>query len=231
MGKPKQAKIVTANPDYSWGEFGSATEKGVNFNDITNDTISETQGGIGQYLNELVNPTYGSEVFNARQSLLDQKNNLLARVLNAKAMERNARGSATQAILNNVAASRYKDFADAMNAEDTRTRQALSTLGELEQNYFGRANTFAQNILNRQLNNSERQSLVNAANTSQYNTWKDNTLSSAAGLTGTLGGALANYYGNKNSDPYTFVNNSGGTSTVVPGGYSTIDLNTMQLVD
>lgn len=199
MGKPKQVKPVNLDTNYNWGSFGSADKSGVSLNDITNETVGNIQGGIGQYLDQIINPTYDSEIFGARQNLLDFSNNLSAKRLMADAVGRNARGSATQSILNNVMANRANQLYGAMSDEDTRVRNVLSAMSGLEGNYFNQANTMANNILQRQLTNAERQSLANATNTGNYNTWKNNALSGGAQMGGIALGAALNS-GNKYGD-------------------------------
>lgn len=189
MGTPKKVKPVNLDTNYNWGSFGSADKSGVNLNETTRATVGDIQSGIGQYLDQLISPSYDSEVFNARQALLDQANNVSARMLGANAIERGARGSATQSILNNVMANRQNQLYNAMGDEDARVRNVLSALSGLESNYFNQANTMANNILQRQLTNAERQSLANATNTGNYNAWKNNVLSGGAQLGGTALGA------------------------------------------
>lgn len=199
MGSPKHVEPVNLDTNYNWGSFGSADKYGINVNPITNATVNNIQSGIGQYLDQLIRPTYDNEVFNARQGLLDQANNMSARMLESNAIERAARGSATQAILNNVMANRANQLYGAMNDEDTRVRNVLSAMSGLEGNYFNQANTMANNILQRQLTNAERQSLANATNASNYNAWKNNALSGAAQVGGIALGAALNS-GNKYGD-------------------------------
>ena len=90
MGKPKKISAAQVGTDYNWGEFGSADKSGVNFNPTMTSNIQSAQSGIGQYLNELINPSYDNESFRARQELLDASNNQYARQLGAQAMERGA---------------------------------------------------------------------------------------------------------------------------------------------
>lgn len=192
MGSPKHVEPVKLDTNYNWGSFGSADKSGVNLNPTTAATVGNIQSGIGQYLDQLIRPTYDSEVFNARQALLDQANNVSARMLGANAIERRARGSATQAILNNVMANRANQLYSAMSDEDARVRNVLSAMSGLESNYFNQANTMANNILQRQLTNAERQTLANATNVGNYNAWKNNMWSGGAQLGGTALGALLN---------------------------------------
>lgn len=196
MGKPKQVKPVNIDTDYNWGSFGSADKYGASLGEIPTATVSSAQSGIGQYLNELINPSYDSETFRARQSLLDAANNQYARQFGANAMERGARGSATQAILNNVMANRANQLYKAMGDEDTRVRNVLDALSSVESNYFNQINTMANNILQRQLTNAERGTLANAINVGNYNAWKNNLLSGGAQIGGT---ALGAYLGRNNT--------------------------------
>jgi hypothetical protein len=190
MGKPKKVQAAQVGTDYNWGEFGSADKSGVNFNPTMTSNIQSAQSGIGQYLNELINPSYDNESFRARQELLDASNNQYARQLGAQAMERGARGSATQNILNSIAANRNNDLRQAMVNEDARVQNILSALQGVEGNYFNMGNTMANNILQRATANQQAQQQANIANTNAYNQWKNNLISGAAALGGSALGAV-----------------------------------------
>ena len=182
MGKPKSITPAQVGTDYNWGEFGSANVNGVNLSPMATSNVQTTQSGIGQYLNELINPSYDNESFRARQELLDASNRQYANQLGAQAMARGARGSATQNILNSIAANRNTDLRQAMTQEDARVQNILSALSGIEGNYFNQANTMGNNILQRALANQNAQQQANIANTNAYNSWKNNLISGAAGL-------------------------------------------------
>ena len=192
MGKPKKVQAAQVGTDYNWGEFGSANASGVNLSPMATSNIQTTQSGIGQYLNELINPSYDNESFRARQELLDASNRQYANQLGAQAMARGARGSATQNILNSIAANRNTDLRQAMTQEDARVQNILSALSGIEGNYFNQANTMGNNILQRILANQSAQQQANIANTNAYNSWKNNLISGAASVGGlALGAGLA----------------------------------------
>lgn len=190
MGKPKKISAAQVGTDYNWGEFGSADKSGVNFNPTMTSNIQTAQSGIGQYLNELINPSYDNESFRARQELLDASNRQYANQLGAQAMERGARGSATQNILNSIAANRNNDLRQAMVNEDARVQNILSALQGVEGNYFNMGNTMANNILQRATANQQMQQQANIANTNAYNQWRNNLISGAAALGGSALGAV-----------------------------------------
>lgn len=224
MGKPKSIKPAQVGTDYNWGEFGSADKSGVNFNPTMTSNIQTAQSGIGQYLNELINPSYDNESFRARQELLDASNNQYARQLGAQAMERGARGSATQNILNAIAANRNNDLRQAMVNEDARVQNILSALQGVEGNYFNMGNTMANNILSRVQGNQQAQQQANIANTNAYNQWRNNLISGAAalggaalgaGLGGGLGGGLGSLFGSN------LVKDVNGNVLGQVGGYGT----------
>jgi hypothetical protein len=192
MGKPKKVQAAQVGTDYNWGEFGSANANGVNLSPMATSNIRTTQSGIGQYLNELINPSYDNESFRARQELIDASNRQYANQLGAQAMARGARGSATQNILNSIAANRNTDLRQAMTQEDARVQNILSALSGIEGNYFNQANTMGNNILQRVLANQGAQQQANIANTNAYNQWKNNLISGAASVGGlALGAGLA----------------------------------------
>lgn len=190
MGKPKKIKAAQVGTNYDWGEFGSANADRVNLSPMATSNIRTTQSGIGQYLNELINPSYDNESFRARQELLDESNRQYANQLGAQAMARGARGSATQNILNSIAANRNMDMRQAMTQEDARVKNILSALSGVEGNYFNQTNTMGNNILQRVLANQNAQQQANIANTNAYNQWKSNLISGAASLGGSALGAI-----------------------------------------
>ena len=188
MGKPAEIKPAQVSTDYNWGEFGSANAGGVNLSPMATSNVRTTQSGIGQYLNELINPSYNNESFRARQELIDASNRQYANQLGAQAMARGARGSATQNILNSIAANRNTDLRQAMTQEDARVQNILSALSGIEGNYFNQTNTMGNNILQRALANQQAQQQANIANTNAHNQWKNNLISGGASILGSLGG-------------------------------------------
>ena len=191
MGQPKNVEPAQVKTDYNWGEFGGANQSGVNLSPTASSTVYNTQAGINQYVNELINPSYSNESFRARQELLDASNRLYANQLGANAIARGARGSATQNILNSVMANRNANMRQAMTEEDTRVRNILNALLGTESNYFGQANTMADNILQRAMGNAGYQQQANITNTEAYNQWRNNLISGAASIAGTaLGGGI-----------------------------------------
>ena len=181
MGKPAKVSASKIGENYNWGEFGGANASGVNFSPMATSTIRDTQSGLNQYVNELINPSYDNESFRARQELLDASNRQYANQLGAQAIERGARGSATQNILNSIAANRNMNMRQAMTEEDARVRNIINSLMGVESNYFGQTNTMADNILNRVNANANRQQEVNKINTQARNEWANNLMNAAAG--------------------------------------------------
>lgn len=207
MGKPSKVEAAKVNENYNWGEFGSANQGGVTLSPMASQNVQTTQAGINQYLNELINPSYDNESFRARQTLLDQSNDLYAQRLGAQAMARGARGNATQAILNSVMANRANGMRQAMTQEDQRVQNILSALSGIEGNYWQQSNAMANNILNRATTNAAAQNAANATNTSNYNAWKNNLISGAASIVGAMmggpmGAALAGSLANQMTTQY-----------------------------
>lgn len=188
MGQPSKVEAAKVNENYDWGEFGSASNGGVRLSPMASQNVKTTQSGIGQYLDELINPSYDNASFRARQELLDASNNQYARQLGAQAIARGARGSATQNILNSIMANRNNDMRSAMTQEDARIQNILSALSGIEGNYWQQSNTMANNILNRATTNAAAQNAANATNTSNYNAWKNNLISGAASVIGAVAG-------------------------------------------
>lgn len=188
MGKPKNVQASKIGENYNWGEFGGANASGVNLSPMATSTIRDTQSGLNQYVNELINPSYDNESFRARQELLDASNRQYANQLGAQAIERGARGSATQNILNSIAANRNMNMRQAMTEEDARVRNIINSLMGVESNYFNQGNTMANNILQRVNANADRQQQANVVNTQARNQWANNLMNAGMGLVGTLGG-------------------------------------------
>lgn len=190
MGKPKEVKAATVASDYDWGDFGSANENGVNLSPTASANVQAAQGGINQYLQELLNPSYDNASFKARQDLIDTNMRQSANEMAAAAIARGARGSATQSILNSLMANRNNELRNAMIAEDARVSNILNSAMGVENNYFNQSNTMANNILQRVTGNQNAQNQVNIANAQAENQWRNNLISAGAGLTGALGGGV-----------------------------------------
>lgn len=188
MGKPKKVEAATVASDYDWGDFGSANENGVNLSPTASANVQAAQGGVNQYLQELLNPSYDNASFKARQDLIDTNMRQSANEMGAAAIARGARGSATQSILNSLMANRNNELRNAMIAEDARVSNILNSAMGVENNYFNQSNTMANNILQRVMGNQNAQNQVNIANAQAENQWRNNLISAGAGLTGALGG-------------------------------------------
>ena len=212
MGQPSKVEAAKVNENYDWGEFGYANNNGVHLSPLASQNVKTTQSGIGQYLDELINPSYDNASFRARQELLDASNNQYARQLGAQAIARGARGSATQNILNSIMANRNNNMRSAMTQEDARIQNILSALSGIEGNYWQQSNTMANNILNRATTNAAAQNTANITNTNNYNAWKNNLISGAASVVGAVvggpmgaalaGGLAKNALGNGMATPY-----------------------------
>lgn len=207
MGKPKNVEPAKVSENYDWGVFGGANPAGVNLSGQASQNVASAQRGVGQYLNELLNPSYNNASFRAREDLINQNNLQYARDLGAQALARGARGSATQQILNSIAANRNTNLRQAMTEEDARVRNILNTALGTENMYFGQANTMADNILRRVLSNQANQQRANEINTQARNEWQNNLLNAGMGVAGALtGGGFASLF------PETFgylINNEG----------------------
>lgn len=192
MGKPKNVQAAKIGTDYNWGDFGSASSKGINLGATPAANLQSAQIGTGQFLNELLNPSYNSGSFKARQDILDANNQQYANQLGANAIDRGARGSATQNILNSIMANRNNDMRNAMTQEDARIRSNLAQTQGVEGNYFNQSNAMANNILQRLMANQGVQNQANQINTANQNAWRNNLMSAGIGLgTTALGGGLA----------------------------------------
>lgn len=182
MGKPKQIKAAQVGTNYNWGNFGSADSRGANLSQMGNANVQAAQMGTTQYLNELLNPSYNNESFRARQDILDASNRQFANEMGASAIERGARGSATQNILNSIAANRNNDMRIAMTDEDARVRAILAGTQGVEAQGFNQLNTMSDNILRRALANQSTENAANQYNTANYNNWRMGLINGGLGL-------------------------------------------------
>lgn len=192
MGKPKKIKPSLIDTSYDWGDFGSANQSGVGLSPAASANVTASQSGINQYVNEMLNPSYSSEVFGARQNLLNRENTQRANTLLANALGKNARGSASQAIINNILANRVSGLQNAMSEEDARVQNTLSALSGVEGNYFNQSNAMARDILSRVLGNQQAKNEANQRNAQAYNAWRDNLWQ---GTGGAIGAAIGAYFG------------------------------------
>lgn len=191
MGKPTEVKAAKISENYDWGDFGSANASGVNLSPMASANVQAAQGGVNQYLQELLNPSYDNASFKARQDLIDTNMRQSANEMAAAAIARGARGSATQSILNSLMANRNNELRNAMIAEDARVSNILNSAMGVENNYFNQSNTMANNILQRVMGNQTAQNQVNIANAQAENQWRNNLISAGAGIAGmAVGGGL-----------------------------------------
>lgn len=225
MGKPEKVQAAKVGENYSWGDFGSADASGVNLSPMASQSVQDAQSGINQYLNELINPSYNNASFKARQDLIDANMRQSANQMAANAISRGARGSATNAIMNALAANRNTQLRQAMTEEDARLQNILNSLQGVESNYFNQSNTMASNILDRVKANQAAQQEVNKINAQNEQQWEQNLINAGVGIAGAalggglgsglLTGAVSNFFGGNN------VTDANGNSLGKVGGYGT----------
>lgn len=218
MGKPKEAEKALVGTDYNWGEFGGANKSGVSLSPTASRTVSDTQAGIGQYLNEIINPSVSNTSFMARQNFSDSNNMAYAEALAKDAMAKGYRGTVLENTLNSLRANRANEINQNLIDESARIQDILSALSGVEGNYFNQSDIMRSNILQRQQSNQGIAQDINKLNNAGYNTWKSNMLSGGAGIAGTLAGAYGtardNFYDNAIYD-------SQGNYMGQKGGYGT----------
>lgn len=171
-GKKKTSSLPTINIG-TGGLYGSGTAGGSNtFNPTSfqSNLVKTSESGINDYLNQLINPSYDSEVFKAqtaqRNKLANQsfENNLI----NPLASRGLTRGSNINAMSNSFANTLAEAETNAMANEDARTQNILNSLIStyqlpynmmtgLQSNALGLVGQ--QNALNQQ-NQSARNSLL-----------------------------------------------------------------------
>ena len=131
-GKKKSSTLPTVNIS-TGGLYGSGTAGGSNtFNPTSfqNNLVKTSEGGINDYLQQLINPTYDSEVFKAQTT---QRNNLANKsfennLINPLASRGLTRGSNVNAMGNSFANTLADLETNAMATEDSRVQNILSSL-------------------------------------------------------------------------------------------------------
>ena len=131
-GKKKSSTLPTVGIS-TGGLYGSGTAGGSNtFNPTSfqNNLVKTSEGGINDYLQQLINPTYDSEVFKAQTT---QRNNLANKsfennLINPLASRGLTRGSNVNAMGNSFANTLADLETNAMATEDSRVQNILSSL-------------------------------------------------------------------------------------------------------
>lgn len=182
--KPREVQAAKVNESYNWGNQGHADANGVHLGQQSQKNLDNAQAGVGQYLNEMLNPSYNNASFKAREDLINQKNQQMANEMGADAIARGARGSATQNILDSISANRNNDLRNAMTQEDARLRNILQASQGVEGQYMNQMNTMANNILQRATQNQNAQNQANQTNTANYNNWKNKMIKTVGGAVG-----------------------------------------------
>lgn len=178
MGSQVKAKPQTFNT----GLYGSATtgKNGTTYNpsDFEQKLINMTNNYIPQYLEQMVNPTYDSNVFQAqtqqRNRLANQsyENNLI----NPLASRGLTRGSSINQMSNQFANKLADLETDAMANEDTRNANIVNNL----MNYYQVPYNMMMGISN-YTNNQYQQAVQNALKQNQANDKNLSGLSSSLG--------------------------------------------------
>lgn len=191
-GSKKQVTTPTVSYD-SGGLYGSGTAGGKNSfqgTDFQNNLVKTTESAIPQYMNQLIKPSYDSEVFKARENQFNRLSNQAFdnNVINPLASRNLTRGSSINQMSNEFAANQANTVNDMMATEDSRVSNVLNQLFNAYQVPYnmmmgmqGNANQMAQAQM-------QAQSQLDAANQASKNSMWGNI---AQGL-GTAAGA---YFG------------------------------------
>ena len=131
-GKKKSSTLPTVSIS-TGGLYGSGTAGGSNtFNPTSfqSGLVKTSEGGINDYLQQLINPSYDSKVFQAQTA---QRNNLANKsfennLINPLASRGLTRGSNVNAMGNSFANTLADLETNAMATEDSRVQNILSSL-------------------------------------------------------------------------------------------------------
>lgn len=131
-GNKKGVTVPTVSYD-SGGLYGSGTAGGSNSfkgTDFQNNLVKQTESAIPQYMNQLINPTYDSEVFKAKENQFNQlsKKAFENNVINPLASRNLTRGSSINQMSNEFAANQANTVNDMMATEDSRVSNILNQL-------------------------------------------------------------------------------------------------------
>lgn len=168
-GKKKSSSLPTASitTDGLYGSANAGLYSSLNANDFQKNLVNTTEKGINSYLNQLINPSYDSEVFKAqtaqRNALANEsfENNLINPLYSRGLV----RGSNLNTLNNSFANSLASETTEAMANEDTRVQNVLSELLDAYQIPYdmltGLQKT-AASTANASANNSARDKSTNA---------------------------------------------------------------------
>lgn len=131
-GDKKQVSVPTVGYD-SGGLFGSGTAGGKNSfkpTDFQSNLVKQTESAIPQYMNQLIKPSYDSEVFKAKQNQFNRfsKQAFENNVMNPLASRNLTRGSSINQMSNEFAANQANTVNDMMATEDSRVSNVLNQL-------------------------------------------------------------------------------------------------------
>lgn len=200
------SKVKAKPQTFTTNLYGSATTDsgGTTYNPsaFENSLINMTTSYIPQYLEQLADPSYDSEVFQART----QQRNRLANqsfennVINPLSERGLTRGSSINQMSNQFANKLADLEVDAMAEEDDRNAEILDNLFNYYQVPYDMMLGIS-NLSNRQyqqsVQNAMTQNALNSRNlnnlSNTFGNMADDNRSSAAG--GLLGGAVGGYFG------------------------------------
>ena len=169
-GKGGKAELPTVKYD-TGGLYGSGSAGAKNtFNptDFQSNLVKTTQSAIPQYLQNLINPSYDSDMFKASQQNLSNmaRQSMENDVINPLAQRGLARGSNTMAMSDTL----NKNLIDAnyglMQSENQRVNDVLGSLFNAYQmpyNMMQGINSNAQNILGSQMQAQAQKDASNSA--------------------------------------------------------------------
>lgn len=131
-GSKKQVTTPTVSYD-SGGLYGSGTAGGKNSfqgTDFQNNLVKQTESAIPQYMNQLIKPSYDSEVFKAKENQFNRLSNKAFEnnVMTPLANRNLTRGSSINQMSNEFAANQANTVNDMMATEDSRVSNVLNQL-------------------------------------------------------------------------------------------------------
>lgn len=174
-GGGSKSKVTVPTVSYSSGGlYGSGTAGGSNTfkgTDFQNNLVKTTESAIPKYMEQLINPSYDSEVFKARQNQFNRLSNQAFEnnVMNPLASRNLTRGSSINQMSNEFANNQANTVNDMMLSEDSRVNNILSQLTNLYQMPYNMMMGMQGNASQLAQAQVQAQAQLDAANTASKN--------------------------------------------------------------
>ena len=196
-GGGSKSKVTIPTVSYNTGGlYGSGTAGASNSfkgTDFQNNLVRTTESAISNYLNQLVNPSYDSEIFKAQTS---QRNRLANQsfennLMNPLASRNLTRGSSVNQMSNEFANNLANLETSAMANEDARVGNVLSQLFNYYQVPYNMMMGLQNNASQMALAQMQAQANMDNANASRRSNMLNGLAGGIGSMMGNMGGSTA----------------------------------------